>query len=82
MLGLKIETFISEPTAALVSNYSKMKMFKNVAVFDWGGGTLDVAILHIESGKVEEIATDGMNLAGDNIDKKIAEHIEAYKALP
>ena len=73
--GIKIETFISEPTAALVSNYSKMKMFKNVAVFDWGGGTLDVAILHIESGKVEEIATDGMNLAGDNIDKKIAEQM-------
>ena len=73
--GIKIETFISEPTAALVSNYSKMRMFKNVAVFDWGGGTLDVAILHIESGRVEEIATDGMNLAGDNIDKKIAEQM-------
>lgn len=73
--GIKIETFISEPTAALVSNYAKMRMFKNVAVFDWGGGTLDVAILHIESGRVEEIATDGMNLAGDNIDKKIAEQM-------
>lgn len=42
--GLKIETFISEPTAALVSNYDKMRMFRNVAVFDWGGGTLDVSI--------------------------------------
>lgn len=73
--GIKIETFVSEPTAALVSNYKKMRMFKNVAVFDWGGGTLDVAILHIESGRVEEIATDGMNLAGDNIDKKIAEQM-------
>lgn len=73
--GIKIETFISEPTAALVSNYAKMRMYKNVVVFDWGGGTLDVAILHIESGRVEEIATDGMNLAGDNIDKKIAEQM-------
>lgn len=73
--GIKIEAFISEPTAALVSNYAKMRMFKNVAVFDWGGGTLDVAILHIELGRVEEIATDGMNLAGDNIDKKIAEQM-------
>ena len=73
--GMAIETFISEPTAALVSNYAKMRMFKNVAVFDWGGGTLDVAILHIESGRVEEIATSGMNLAGDNIDKKIAEQM-------
>lgn len=73
--GIDIETFISEPTAALVSNYTKMRMYKNVAVFDWGGGTLDVAILHIQDGRVEEIATDGMNLAGDNIDLKIAEHM-------
>ena len=80
--GIAIETFISEPTAALVSNYAKMKMFKNVAVFDWGGGTLDVAVLHIESGRIEEIATDGMSLAGDNIDKKIAEqmHIKYCRA--
>ena len=73
--GIEIETFISEPTAALISNYSKMRMFKNVAVFDWGGGTLDVAVLHIEDGRVEEVATDGMTLAGDNIDKKIAEQL-------
>ena len=73
--GITIETFISEPTAALISNYSKMRMYKNVAVFDWGGGTLDVAILHIDNGRVEEIATSGMELAGDNIDKKIAEHM-------
>ena len=73
--GIAIETFISEPTAALVSNYAKMRMFKNVAVFDWGGGTLDVAVLHIERGRVEEVATDGMSLAGDNIDYKIAEQM-------
>ena len=73
--GIAIESFVSEPTAALVSNYAKMRMLKNVAVFDWGGGTLDVAVLHIESGRVEEIATDGMSLAGDNIDRKIAEQM-------
>ena len=71
--GLKIETFVSEPTAALISNYTRMKMFRNVVVFDWGGGTLDVALLNIDNGRIEEIATDGMNLAGDDIDKKIAE---------
>ena len=73
--GLTIETFISEPTAALVANYSRMRMFKNIAVFDWGGGTLDVVVLHIEDGRIEEITTDGMNLAGDTIDRKIAEQI-------
>lgn len=73
--GIAIETFVSEPTAAFVGNYAKMRMFKNVAVFDWGGGTLDVAILHIQGGRVEEIATDGMSLAGDHIDRKIAEQM-------
>lgn len=79
--GMSIETFISEPTAALVSNYAKMRMFKNVAVFDWGGGTLDVSILHIESGRVEEIATEGMNMAGDKIDQKIAEQMHKKYCL-
>ncbi|MCR4635201.1 MAG: Hsp70 family protein [Butyrivibrio sp.] len=73
--GITIETFISEPTAALIGNYSKIRMLKHVAVFDWGGGTLDVAILHIDDGRIEEIATDGMNMAGDNIDKKLAEQM-------
>lgn len=40
-----------------------------------GGGTLDVAILRLDGGRVEEIATDGMNLAGDNIDRKIADQM-------
>ncbi len=73
--GIDIETFISEPTAAFVSNYPQMRMYKNVAVFDWGGGTLDVAILHIDNGRVEEIATDSQDLAGDDIDYKIAEQM-------
>ncbi|MCR5669237.1 MAG: Hsp70 family protein [Lachnospiraceae bacterium] len=79
--GIEIETFISEPTAAFVSNYSKLRMYKNVAVFDWGGGTLDVSILHIESGRIEEIKTEGMNLAGDDIDLKIAEQMHKKYCL-
>lgn len=79
--GIAIETFISEPTAAFIGNYATMKMFKNVAVFDWGGGTLDVAILHVDQGRIEEIASDGMNLAGDNIDKKIAEQMHIRYCL-
>lgn len=81
LAGIKIETFISEPTAALVSNYKELKMCKNVAVFDWGGGTLDVSILHIEGGRIEEVITDGMDLAGDNIDRKIAEQMHKKYCL-
>lgn len=71
--GIKIKMFISEPTAAFCSNYNELKSCNNVAVFDWGGGTLDVTILKVDDGKVMEMASSGMQFAGDDIDKKIAQ---------
>ena len=73
--GINISMFISEPTSAYCSRLNQMKKFKNVAVFDWGGGTLDVSVLKIEKNKISELATSGMTLAGNDIDKKIAEKI-------
>ena len=75
--GINVKMFISEPTAAFCSNYMNLKGNKYVAVFDWGGGTLDIAMLKVEDGKVYEMATDGMNVAGDDIDRLIAEKIHA-----
>ena len=73
--GIKVSMFISEPTSAYCSRLDQMKKYKNVAVFDWGGGTLDVAVLHIEGNMISELATAGMSLAGNDIDKRIAENI-------
>lgn len=73
--GIKVSMFISEPTSAYCSRLDQMKKYKNVAVFDWGGGTLDVAVLRIEDNMINELATAGMTLAGNDIDKKIAEKI-------
>ena len=75
--GIEISMFVSEPTAAFCSNYIKLKSCKNVAVFDWGGGTLDVAILKIENGNIHELSTEGMNVAGNDIDKKLAEKMHS-----
>ena len=77
LAGINIKMFVSEPTAAFRSNYDALKMCSNVAVFDWGGGTLDVAILHIEGGRVYETETDGISIAGDDLNKKIAEKMHA-----
>jgi molecular chaperone DnaK len=71
--GIKVKMFISEPTAAFCSNYNELKSCNNVAVFDWGGGTLDVTILKVENGNVFEMASSGMQFAGDDIDRKIAQ---------
>ena len=77
LAGIKIDAFISEPTAAFFANYQELKSASIVAVFDWGGGTLDCSVLQHIKGKVSELATAGRNIAGDYIDNKIAQRIHA-----
>lgn len=57
--------------------YNELKSSSVVAIFDWGGGTLDVSILQHVNGKVSELATVGRGIAGDYIDDKIAKRIHA-----
>lgn len=73
--GITITSFISEPTAAFFANYDELRSSSIVAVFDWGGGTLDVSILQNANGRISELATAGSNIAGDYIDNKIAQRI-------
>ena len=48
---------------------------KRIAVFDMGGGTLDVSILQIEQGVIEVMATRGdTHLGGQDIDELIVKH--------
>ena len=75
--GIKINSFVSEPTAAFFANYSELKSASTVAVFDWGGGTLDVSIIQNSNGRISELATEGLGIAGDYLDKKIAQRIHA-----
>ncbi|MGO5167872.1 Hsp70 family protein [Bacillota bacterium LCP21S3_D9] len=73
--GIDVTMFISEPTAAYCSRSDIMKKYHNVAVFDWGGGTLDVIVLRVEGSIIRELATAGIPLAGNDIDRKLAERI-------
>lgn len=75
--GIYIDSFISEPTAAFFANYKTLRSSSIVAVFDWGGGTLDVSILRNEKGRIYELATAGIDVAGDYIDEKIARRMHA-----
>lgn len=75
--GITIKSFISEPTAAFFANYDELRSSSIVAVFDWGGGTLDVSVLQNENGRISELATVGSNIAGDFIDNKIAQKIHS-----
>lgn len=75
--GIHIRSFVSEPTAAFFANYNDLKSSSLVAVFDWGGGTLDVSILRHLNGKVSELAACGRNVGGDYIDQKISQRIHS-----
>ena len=77
MAGIKITAFVSEPTAAFFANYKDIRNDDTVAVFDWGGGTLDVSVLRHHDGKILELATGGSPEAGDVIDLKIAEKLHS-----
>ena len=78
--GIAVQSFVSEPTAAFLQCRETVKELagaSNVAVFDWGGGTLDISILTLEKGVVHELAVNGRSLGGNDIDKILAKHIHA-----
>ncbi len=73
LANINISAFVSEPTAAVYNHFEKVKKWGKVAVFDWGGGTLDISVVEINDGVIHELATSGMPLGGDDLDHKIAE---------
>jgi len=79
--GINILNFVSEPTSAVFKHYSEVSKWQKVAVFDWGGGTLDISIVELNNGNVVELSTLGKRLGGDDIDIKVAEwaHLEILK---
>ncbi|MFL1037987.1 Hsp70 family protein, partial [Mycoplasmopsis synoviae] len=70
--GLEVLRIINEPTpAALAFGLDKNKAIK-VLVYDLGGGTFDVSVLHLEDGTFEVLSTCGDNhLGGDDWDNEI-----------
>jgi len=79
--GIDVSTFIHEPTAALVRYLRKVRNHQYVAVFDWGGGTLDISVLKLRDNRVFELATRGVAQAGDDIDSALARavHTREFK---
>ena len=75
--GIHIKSFVSEPTAAYVSCRDSLVGASNVAVFDWGGGTLDISLISVEKQEVSELAIAGQRLGGNDIDQIIARHLHA-----
>lgn len=75
--GIRVKSFVSEPTAAYVSCRKDLAGASNVAVFDWGGGTLDISLISAEKQDMTELAVAGKRLGGNDIDQMIARHLHA-----
>ena len=76
--GLKVLHILSDSVATALyhSLRCKSKEQRNVAVFDLGGGSLDVSIISIENGNVEVKSTAGNTcLGGDDFDDKLVEFL-------
>jgi len=74
--SLKCLRIINEPTAAAMAYGYDRSQNQRVVVYDLGGGTFDVSILHIGDDVIEVISTAGDTfLGGDDFDLAIADHI-------
>jgi molecular chaperone DnaK len=75
--GLDVVRIINEPTAAcLAYGLDKANKEQKILVFDLGGGTLDVTIMHMAEGVFEVISTSGdTQLGGTDMDNYIINYI-------
>jgi len=70
LAGLEVMRIVNEPTAASLAYGLDRREAGTIAVYDFGGGTLDVSILTIEEGVFRVLSTAGdTHLGGDDIDR-------------
>lgn len=74
--GLNVIRIINEPTAAAFAYGLDKKDNSIVLIFDTGGGTHDVSLLHINNGVFKVLATAGnTKLGGEDFDNIICDYI-------
>ncbi|XP_052186192.1 heat shock cognate 70 kDa protein-like [Diospyros lotus] len=83
--GLNVMSILNEPTAAAIA-YGLEKnagsdIYKNVLIFDLGGGTFDVSLLTMKQGVFEVKATTGdTHLGGEDFDNRMVKYfVEEFK---
>jgi molecular chaperone DnaK len=76
LAGLSVERIINEPTAATLVYHAGSHDRKQIAVYDFGGGTFDVSIVRMEAGVIEVLSSHGdVHLGGDDLDLTLLNHL-------
>ena len=76
--GLDVLRIINEPTAAALAYVHQRQDNAKIAVYDWGGGTFDISLLHVDKDIAEVLATRGNNLLGGvNVDQVVVDWLVA-----
>jgi len=82
LAGLHVLRLLNEPTAAAIAYGLDSGKEGIIAVYDLGGGTFDISILHLHKGVFEVLATGGDSaLGGDDFDLCIAQWIKEQAGI-
>lgn len=74
--GLEVLRIVNEPTAAALAYGLEKQGDRTVAVYDLGGGTFDITILHVGDGVFEVKSTNGdTHLGGDDFDMRLVQFL-------
>ena len=72
--GFKEVDFELEPIAAALDYEQSISTPQNVVIFDFGGGTLDIAVMRLgDPSKRKVYASGGVDIAGSDFDRTIIE---------
>lgn len=87
MAGFEVLALINEPTAAAMAYAQRHPEGRQLLVFDWGGGTLDVTILQSVEGTFIEQSSSGLGRCGgidfdSRLEKIVRDSIPGLDKLP
>ncbi|MCA9563454.1 MAG: Hsp70 family protein [Myxococcales bacterium] len=86
-LGVSKLRFLDEPVAAAIGYGLSLRNERLVLVVDFGGGTLDLALVHIsakdlQAGTCRVVAKEGRRMGGNDVDRWILDAVCEERGYP
>lgn len=86
-VGIKRVRFLDEPVAAAIGYGLGLRRSRKVLVVDYGGGTLDLALVDLtpretEVGSCQVLAKEGRPIGGNTVDRWLLAHFAEQMGVP